>query len=93
MDESSMQRLRAAVVAGWKTIIIGAIAMTISYGLWVVVMHTKPWFLLDLWGGTTWAEMRTITLWFFGVFKLMLWAGILACLFLTLWLRGLRKAA
>jgi hypothetical protein len=36
--------------------------------------------------------MRTASLWFFGIFKLILWTGILICLFLTLWLRKLRKA-
>jgi hypothetical protein len=50
-----------------------------------------------MWGGDlanqgrSWEFVRTLSLWFMGVFKLFLWLLILVVRWLTLWARQLRK--
>lgn len=94
MNGEFTKRLRAAVVAGWWTVAICWIFLTISWLIYMCIMHVQPEWLRTLWGGgpLTWDGIQTICLWFFGIFKLVLWAMLMIVLFLTLWLRQLKRA-
>ena len=87
-------RLAAAVRAGWCTVLIWFCVMTFSWVIWTVFLHVKPVWVRSMWGGgdLEWSSMQTMVLWFFGVFKMMLFAFVAVVLFLTLWLRGLKQA-
>lgn len=93
MDESLSKRVGAAAAAGWWTILIGAIWLTVAWVIWLVILGTRPAWLLTLWGGgrLTWATVQTITLAVMGAMKGLLLAGLLVVIWLTLWARSLRR--
>ena len=94
MSDTFERRLGAAVGAGWCALIIAVVSMMASWLAFVGLMHWRPAWVLELWGGAglTWPEMRTMALWFFGAFKIVLWSFAIVMVFLTLWRRGLRQA-
>ena len=95
MNGEFEKRLRAAVRAGWCTIIFGVVMMSGSWLGYLWILHARPEWIRTMWGGgsLTWDQVQTVCLWFFGIFKLVLWTAILGVLFLTLWARNLKKAA
>ena len=95
MNGELAKKVRAAAGAAWGTVIIGAVWMTLAYGLWLVILHYKPGLILTLWGSgdLTWPEVQRITLWFFGAFKLEIFAVLLAAIWLSLWHRRLARNA
>ena len=95
MNDSFVQRLAAAVGAAWRTAIVWGCLLTLSWLLWLGIIHVRPHWVLDLWGGRplTWATIQHVTIWFFGVFKIVWIVFVMAAVFLTFWLRGLRRAA
>lgn len=96
MEEARFEiRLRCAVAAGWWTVLIGAVWLTLSWLIWQWILvcpgcaNVVEW----LWGGIKMADVKPLLFAFFGVFKLILFACVLVSIFLTIWLRKLRKAA
>ena len=93
MNETLQKRVRSAAVAGWWTILIAAVWMTVGWVGFLVILNTEPGWLLKLWGGgdLDWAGVQRIVLLFFSIFKLMLFAFIIVVLWLTLWSRRLKR--
>ena len=87
------RRLETAVWAGWCTVLIWFCVMTVSWLIWLVFLHARPGWVRYMWGGGSlrWAAMQTMVLWFFGVFKMMMWAFLMVVVFLALWLRRLKQ--
>lgn len=95
MNDSLAKHVRAAAVAGWWTILIAAVWLTLAWVLWLIILATKPDWLLTLWGGgehLTWATVQTMVLWFFGAFKCVMFVGLWLTIWLSFWSRGLKRA-
>src|ERR1022692_2909895 len=61
-------------------------------GAYLGIVTTRPAWMLAMWGQEiSWDFMQTMSLWFIGVFKLVMWFLFRAVLWLTLWARQLRK--
>ncbi len=88
------RRLATAVWAGWCTVLIWFAVMTFSWVIWLVFLHIKPDCVRFMWGGgdLKWATMQRMVLWFFGVFKMLLFAFLVVVMFLSFWLRRLKQA-
>ena len=94
MNDSFVQRVRSAAVAAWWTILIGGIWVTVSWLVNLAIISARPKWLLKLWGGEiTWEQINSLMVIMMGVFKLMLFACVLAAIWLTLWGRRLKRAA
>jgi len=93
MDDVFVKRVRAAVGAAWRTLVISAVLMTASWGGFLLIMHTRPAWVLALWGGgaLTWDQVQTTAIWFYGVFKIALLLSAMATVFLALWARRLAR--
>ena len=94
MNDDFAKRVRSAARAGWWTLLIGGIVLTIQWLVYlsVAACPAKCCWLTRLWGpGTDWATIQTMWLWLTGAFKLVLGAFALAVIWLTLWARALRK--
>ena len=94
MDGDLSKKVGAAARAAWWTVLIGAVWMSLGYRVWLWMMSARPGWVLVLWGGgdLAWGDVQRISLWFFGVFKIFLFAVLLSAIWLSLWGRGLRRA-
>jgi hypothetical protein len=92
MNETFQNRLQTSVKAGWWTILIGAVFLVFQWIVYLVLMSSRPSWLLALWGnGVSWDTMQNLWLWGAAIFKLCLWIVALVVIWLTLWSRMLGK--
>jgi hypothetical protein len=88
MNEELRQFIHSAAVAGWWTVLLGAIWLTISWLIWRKILKAKPKWLQDLWGvDMDWNQIQSIMITFMAVAKLILLVCVLASTWLTLWAR------
>ena len=94
MDDKLAERVRAAAAAGWRTILIAAVGLTISWAFWLAIMATRPSWLRALWASheLTWRDMQIIWLSVIGAMKALLLMAVWVVIWLTLWARRLRPA-
>jgi hypothetical protein len=94
MNDPFERKVRAAAVAGWWVILIGYGQLLVTWAVYLVLLSARPGWLLALWGQgeVSWALVQTVSLWFLGVFKLVIWILFLVVLWLTLWARQLRRS-
>ena len=86
MSEELRQIIYSAAVAGWWTVLIGIIWLTISWLIWRKILKAKPEWLRSLWGvDIDWKEIQSIMMTFMAVAKLILFVCLLASIWLTLW--------
>jgi hypothetical protein len=93
VNDDLERKVRTAGVAGWWTVLVGAVVLTIQWLAYLVVMSRRPAWILPLWASSDWTEIQHV--WLVATVALK---GVLAflamwCLWLTLWARELRKAA
>jgi hypothetical protein len=95
MDEGIYKRVRALAISSWWTALIATIWLTAVWFIWLGLLRAQPAWILRLWGGgdLTWSDAHRLTLSFFGVMKLMLWAWVMGTICVTIWARRLRRIA
>lgn len=92
MTRTFTQRVRSAAYAGWCTVIIAAVWLTLAWFGYLVMQHYRPGWILALWGaGTTWEQIHWIMLIFTAVFKVILFTLLMVTIWLTIWGRKLKK--
>ena len=94
MSASLAKRTRAAATAGWWTLLIAAIWLTLGWLTSLALLSARPKWLLTLWGGgeLTWTTVHTITLGAMAAFKMILLVALLLVIWLTLWSCRLKRA-
>lgn len=86
MSEELRKIICSAAVAGWWTILIGAIFMIFAWLIWRMILKAKPTWLQRLWGvDMDWKEIQSLVFTFLAAFKLILFVFVLISLWLTLW--------
>ena len=93
MNDTFENGVRAAAVAGWWTLLMGAGFLTL---LWItyLIMSARPTWLLFLWGpDASWLAIQNVWFWGMAIFKFCLWLLTLMDLWLTLSARQLGKWA
>ena len=66
--------------------------MTIAWLVCLAYLSARPQWLITLWGGgITWEEVHSVMIMFFGVFKLILFVGVLGTIWVTIWARKLKR--
>ena len=86
------QRVRTAAVAGWWTLLIGAVFLVVQWVAYLVFMSIRPGWLLSLWGPeASWPFVQSVWFWATAIFKLFMWIVALVVVWVTLWARQLRK--
>jgi hypothetical protein len=94
-DDAFLVRVRSASRAAWATVLVLMLWMVASWCAWRTVLASEPLrkFVAVMWGGEfTAEEMRLIGIYFFGAFKLGVFAVIAAAFFLWFWSRALRRS-
>ena len=92
MTRTFTQRVRSAAHAGWWTIVIAAVWLTLAWFAYLAMQHYRPEWIRTLWGsGTTWEQIHWIMLIFTAVFKIILFTLVMVAIWLTIWGRKLDK--
>ena len=88
MTEEFEEVVRSAAVAGWWTVLIGAVWVTVAWLVWRAVIKSKPAWLMKLWGfDMSWDEVQKVMFYAMAVMKMILFVGILICIWLSLWVQ------
>ena len=88
------KKVCAAATAGWWTVLIGVVWLTVGWLVLLAFLGAKPGWLLKLWGGgeLTWETVHTVMLYFMGAFKLILFVAVLCTIWLTILAKKLKAA-
>ena len=85
---------KAAAIAGWWTVLIAIVFLTLVWFVFLALMSARPAWLQSMFGsGVTWEYVQNIGFWIVSVFKMCIWLLALVVVWLTLWARQLRKRA
>jgi hypothetical protein len=92
MNDIFENRVRAAAVAGWWTLLIAVGFITLQWVVYLLVMSARPAWVLSMWGpGFDWSFVQTVWFWAIAVLKFSVWLLALVVIWLTLWARQLGK--
>ena len=88
--DHKLRWLQLAVRAGWWTLLIAVIIQTCTWLMWLMLFKVQPSWMVTLWGGMSFAEIRPLWIRFVAAFKFALLCLFLVLIWATLWLRALR---
>lgn len=92
MDTAFENRLRAAVSAGWRVLLIEAGFVTVVWLIFRAAIAAHPAAMLALWGpDVSWSTVTTIGLQAIAAFKVALWLQAALLLWAWMWASMLRR--
>ena len=92
MSDLFEKRVRAASIAGWWALLIGALFLTLQWIIFLWFTSARPSWPMLIWGdGLTWDSVQVVWFWGAAIFKFCLWLLALIVVWLTLWARQLRR--
>ena len=90
MSTEFAEVVRSAAVAGWWTVLIASIWLTVAWLIWRTILKSKPAWLLKLWGfDLPWEQVQQIMFYFIAVMKMILFIFILICIWLSFWAQSM----
>ena len=94
MNDDFVRKVRLAAVAGWWTLLIAAVFLSLQWIAYLVIMDCRPEWVLRFWGGhaVSWPLVQTMWLWLVGIFKMIIWVAAMIVIWLTLWARALGRS-
>jgi len=94
MDEAFERKLRAAVSAGWRVLIVEVGLLTLAWVAYLAIMGAHPPALLALWGpDVTWSTVAAISLEAIAIFKVALWLQAVLLAWGAVWASRLALSA
>jgi len=92
MNEVFQQRVQAAAIALWWTVLIAVGYLTLVWFLFLGIMTARPsWYHALLGPGVTWEYVQNVSFWVVAIFKMCIWLMALVAMWLTLWARQIGK--
>jgi len=92
MNDDFRNRVRAAAIAGWWTLLITVGFIILQWIIYLAVVSGRPtWFLSLLGPGFDWAFVQNVWFWAIALLKFILWLMGFVVIWLTLWARQLKK--
>jgi hypothetical protein len=92
MNDAFQQRVKAAAIAGWWTVLIAIIFLALVWFVFIAVMSARPVWLQSLLGpGVPWEYVQNVGFWAVSIFKVCVWLMALVVVWLTIWARQLEK--
>ena len=92
MNDTFEKRIRAAAVAGWWVILVAIGFLFVLWLVYIATISTQPAWFLSLCGrDVSWPFVQTVWFWILSIFEMCVWLLFLVVLWLTLWVRQLRK--
>ncbi len=92
MNDVFQQRIRAAAIAGWWTVLIAVGFLTLVWIVFLALVSARPqWYQSLLGPGVSWEEFQKVGFWAVAIFKMCIWLMAGVVMWLTLWSRQLGK--
>jgi hypothetical protein len=92
MNDVFQQRVRAAAIAGWWTVLIAIGFLTLVWIQFLVLMSARPaWYQSLLGPGVSWEYVQNVGFWVVSIFKVCIWQMAVGVVWLTLWSRQLGR--
>ncbi len=92
MTRTFTQRVQTAASAGWCTIIIAVIWLSLTWIGNLAMQYYQPGWIQTLWGGNiTWDKINWVVIMFTAVVKVILFTLVMITIWLTIWGRKLGK--
>jgi hypothetical protein len=92
IDATFERRLRAAVSAGWRVLVVEVAFVTLVWVLYVAIAGAHPTAMLALWGpDVTWSTVATVSLQAIAACKVAIWLQVALLAWAWLWASTLRK--
>ncbi len=85
------KRVRAAAVAAWWTVLIGAVLVAFQWFGFVHIVRVKPHWLQDMAGGMDWANIEAFGLTMIVIVRLLIFVLLLVTIWLSIWANRLKK--
>ena len=92
MNEVLYKKVRSAAVSLWWTILVAIGFTMLVGGSFMMLLHARPLWVTNLWGGLSWDAIQEVGLWMIAVYRLIIWLLLLAAVWLTIWSAKLRRA-
>ena len=94
MNDVFQQRIRAAAIAGWWTVLIAMGFLTVVWIVFLALVSARPpWYESLLGPGVSWEYFQNVGFWAIAIFKLCIWLMAVVVMWLTLWSRQLGRRA
>ncbi|HXJ79138.1 MAG TPA: hypothetical protein VMS64_10695 [Candidatus Methylomirabilis sp.] len=94
MPDLFQQRIRAAAIAGWWTLLIAIGFLTLVWFVFLALISARPsWYQSLLGPGVGWEYFQNVGFWAIAIFKMCIWLMGVAVVWLTLWSRQLGRRA
>jgi hypothetical protein len=91
MNDVFASRVRAAAVAGWWTLLVAVVFLSLQWGVYLYAMSAHPAWLASVWGPDLgWAFIQRVWLWAFVALKMAMFVAAAVVVWLTLWARQLQ---
>ena len=92
METTFEYRLRAAVRAGWWTLVVGAVLVTLQWGLYLAITARRPAWVLSVWGpDVSWQMLERRWLGALITLRVVLFILAMVVVWGTIWAAALRR--
>ncbi len=92
MKDTFETRIRSAAIAGWWSLLIAALFLSLVWVWYLYLATAQPAWMLQLLGpGVTWPMLRYIVFLGVSVLKMFLWVAAFVLTWLSLWAHQLGK--
>jgi hypothetical protein len=92
MDATFERKLRAAISAGWRVLLVEVVFLTLVWAAYLTITGVHPTWMLALWGpDVTWSIVATISLQAIAACKVAIWFQVALLAWAWMWSSRLRK--
>ena len=91
MESDFAKKVRDAAIAGWWTVAIFIVWLSVMWFAFLAIVSAKPSWMSALWGDVSWSSIQTVALWAMVVLKICLWLMVAVVVWLSLWARRLGR--
>jgi hypothetical protein len=93
VNDIFQKRVKAAAVAGWWTLLVAAIFLTIQWIAYISMDTWPTWMSRLMVNDSDWITTRNVCFWIIAIFKMCIWLMAMVVNWLTLWARQLKQHA
>ena len=91
MESDFAKKVRDAAIAGWWTVAIFTVFLSVAWFVYLEILSATPSWLYRLWGDVPRSTIQSVGLWAMAVLKICLYLMVAIVVWLSLWARRLGR--